>query len=301
MPRLAPVTKAMVPRVTNDMMGAPFRVATRPDRPVGLVATGLRVDRSVWYCQQVVRTRPAAAPLAADLPVRERIMATASPPLLRRGIQAVGIQRIIDEAGIAKASLYAHFASKDDLVAAYLAEKGKAVRTTLGAHLDNPRLGPKAKILKFFDMAVDAAAVRGSAAARSRTRAPKSRIPDTRFASPPASSARGCATSSRTWRARSPASAPAGDRLAGALMVLYDGAAASGAIDGDAAAARHARWAAEKMLGSRRRLRPGVSIGCGSARRGATRSRSSTRRRRAPPPTHASPWRARPRRAARRR
>jgi hypothetical protein len=44
-------------------------------------------------------------------------------------------------------------------------------------------------------------------------------------------------------------SGPAGDRLAGALMVLYDGAAATSVIDGNPNAARHARWAAEKMLG----------------------------------------------------
>jgi hypothetical protein len=41
----------------------------------------------------------------------------------------------------------------------------------------------------------------------------------------------------------------AAERLAGSLMVLYDGAAATTLIDGDPGAARHARWAAEKMLG----------------------------------------------------
>ena len=107
----------------------------------------------------MVRARPAApVALAADMPVRDRIMATACRLFYAEGIQAVGIQRIIDEAGIAKASLYAHFASKDDLVAAYLESKAKAVRATLGAHLDNPRLGPKAKVLKFFDLMVDTAA-----------------------------------------------------------------------------------------------------------------------------------------------
>jgi AcrR family transcriptional regulator len=176
-------------------------------------------------------------------------MATACRLFYEEGIQAVGIQRIIDEAGIAKASLYAHFASKDDLVAAYLAEKGKSVRATLGAHLDNPRLGPKAKILKFFDMAVDAAegpGFRGCAFQNASTE-----ITD------PAHPIRLVAREQRTWLrevfttlAREVAGgAQAGDRLAGALMVLYDGAAASGAIDGDPAAARHARWAAEKMLG----------------------------------------------------
>ena len=174
-------------------------------------------------------------------------MATACRLFYEEGIQAVVIQRIIDEAGIANASLYAHFASKDDLVAAYLAEKGRAVRVTLGAHLENPRLGPKAKILKFFDMAVDAAegpGFRGCAFQNASTE-----ITD------PAHPIRVVAREQRTWLrdifttlAREVAgSAAAGDRLAGALIVLYDGGAASWAIDGDPAASRHARWAAEKM------------------------------------------------------
>ena len=87
-----------------------------------------------------------------DLPVRERIMATACRLFYDEGIQAVGIQRLIDEAGIAKASLYAHFSSKDDLVAAYLDQKGGRRRAEVQAHLDNPRLSARGKILKIFDM-----------------------------------------------------------------------------------------------------------------------------------------------------
>ncbi|CAG7608323.1 hypothetical protein PAESOLCIP111_01050 [Paenibacillus solanacearum] len=44
----------------------------------------------------------------------------ASDLFYREGIRAVGIDRIILESGVAKASFYRNFASKDDLVAAYL-------------------------------------------------------------------------------------------------------------------------------------------------------------------------------------
>jgi AcrR family transcriptional regulator len=198
----------------------------------------------------MVRARPAApVALAADMPVRDRIMATACRLFYEEGIQAVGIQRIIDEAGIAKASLYAHFASKDELVAAYLEAKGQAARDTLGVHLDNPRLGPKAKILKLFDMMIETAAnpaFRGCAFQNASAEVADRSHP-----------IRVAAGAQRAWLhdtfarlAREVAGGgPAGDRLAGALMVLYDGAAATSVIDGNPSAARHARWAAEKMLG----------------------------------------------------
>lgn len=51
---------------------------------------------------------------------RNQILQVASDLFYREGIRAVGIDRIIAEAGIAKASFYRNFASKDDLVAAYL-------------------------------------------------------------------------------------------------------------------------------------------------------------------------------------
>jgi AcrR family transcriptional regulator len=197
----------------------------------------------------MVRT-PATPPVpfGADVSVRDRIMATACRLFYEEGIQAVGIQRVIDEAGIAKASLYAHFASKDDLVAAYLDEQGKGVRAELGAHLDNPRLGARAKILKVFDVLVTAAerpTFRGCAFHNA-----SAEVAD------PDHPIRVAARVQRTWLhevftslAREIASGAAAERLAGSLMVLYDGAAATSQIDGSPAPARHARWAAEKMLG----------------------------------------------------
>jgi len=50
----------------------------------------------------------------------ERILATAYELFSRRGIRAVGIDEIIETAGVAKATLYRHFPSKDDLVLAFL-------------------------------------------------------------------------------------------------------------------------------------------------------------------------------------
>lgn len=52
--------------------------------------------------------------------VRERLLDVAARLFYAEGIRAVGVDRLIAETGVAKASLYAHFAGKDDLVAAYL-------------------------------------------------------------------------------------------------------------------------------------------------------------------------------------
>ena len=51
---------------------------------------------------------------------RQRLIETAEQLFYAEGIQAVGIDRIIAEAGVAKMTLYNHFSSKDDLVLAVL-------------------------------------------------------------------------------------------------------------------------------------------------------------------------------------
>jgi AcrR family transcriptional regulator len=51
---------------------------------------------------------------------RERIVGTAYDLFSLHGIQAVGIDRIVAEASVAKTTLYHHFRSKDDLVLAVL-------------------------------------------------------------------------------------------------------------------------------------------------------------------------------------
>lgn len=52
--------------------------------------------------------------------VRERILETASGLFYREGVRAVGVDLVVEAAGVAKTSLYRHFRTKDDLVAAFL-------------------------------------------------------------------------------------------------------------------------------------------------------------------------------------
>ena len=49
-----------------------------------------------------------------------RVLMTASRLFYEHGVRAVGVERIVEESGVAKTSLYRHFHTKDDLVAAFL-------------------------------------------------------------------------------------------------------------------------------------------------------------------------------------
>lgn len=71
-----------------------------------------------------------------------RILAVASDLFFREGIRTVGVDRIISEADIAKATFYRHFPSKEDLVLAYLADRHDRVMAGLHdvrARFDAPR------------------------------------------------------------------------------------------------------------------------------------------------------------------
>jgi AcrR family transcriptional regulator len=62
--------------------------------------------------------------MAAGQPdVRERILETASELFYRRGVRAVGVDLVVEEAAVAKTSLYRHFRTKDELIAAFLARE----------------------------------------------------------------------------------------------------------------------------------------------------------------------------------
>jgi AcrR family transcriptional regulator len=52
--------------------------------------------------------------------VRERVLETASALFYRHGVRAIGVDLIVQQANVAKTSLYRHFRTKDDLIAAFL-------------------------------------------------------------------------------------------------------------------------------------------------------------------------------------
>lgn len=74
---------------------------------------------------------------------RQRILETADRLFYQEGVRAVGIDRIIAEAGVAKMSLYNHFPSKDDLILAALKHREESVFEFFRSAME--RHGKKAK------------------------------------------------------------------------------------------------------------------------------------------------------------
>jgi AcrR family transcriptional regulator len=56
----------------------------------------------------------------ASADVRAKILETACALFYERGVRAVGVDLVVEKAGVAKTSLYRHFGTKDDLIAAFL-------------------------------------------------------------------------------------------------------------------------------------------------------------------------------------
>ncbi|HET6706772.1 TetR/AcrR family transcriptional regulator [Amycolatopsis sp.] len=64
---------------------------------------------------------------------RARLLASASRLFYGEGLHAVGIDRVIADAGVTRATLYRHFPSKDDLLVAYLTEADRMIRADVAA------------------------------------------------------------------------------------------------------------------------------------------------------------------------
>jgi AcrR family transcriptional regulator len=84
---------------------------------------------------------------------RERILDTAYELFSKHGTRAVGVDRIITEAGTAKMTLYRNFASKDELILAFLAAREERwTRGWLQAEVAQRATDPADRLLAIFDV-----------------------------------------------------------------------------------------------------------------------------------------------------
>ncbi|HUE32320.1 MAG TPA: TetR/AcrR family transcriptional regulator [Mycobacterium sp.] len=99
-------------------------------------------------------TTPDIATRAA--PARERILGAAYELFSRRGIRAVGTDEVIERARVAKATLYRHFATKDDLVLAVLQRREEIwTHGLIEAQSRERGNTPEEQLLAIFDVMHD--------------------------------------------------------------------------------------------------------------------------------------------------
>lgn len=92
------------------------------------------------------------------IPARRRLLNTATRLFYTEGIRAVGIDRIIAEADIAKATFYNHFPSKEELVVAYIEEQDRLGRAAVAAL---PKKSPREMIAAIMGRISEAVVVGG--------------------------------------------------------------------------------------------------------------------------------------------
>jgi AcrR family transcriptional regulator len=90
------------------------------------------------------------------VPPRERILNAAYQLFSRRGIRGVGTDEVIERAGVAKATLYRHFATKNDLVLAVLERREQLwTHGLIEAQSELRGNTPEDRLLAIFDVLHD--------------------------------------------------------------------------------------------------------------------------------------------------
>lgn len=182
-------------------------------------------------------------------PARERLIKATARLTYERGITATGVDAIADAAGTTKRTLYQHFASKDDLVAASLDARDEPIVRALGhgARAQAARTG-EPPVLALFDRIESFLAGPGRSGCAFINAGLELNAPDH-----PAHrvAVRHLASRERLVAELLAASGHDDPDLAAELALLLDGALVSGAIRADPSAAARAKRAAAALLQAR--------------------------------------------------
>src|ERR1700677_2380198 len=104
------------------------------------------IDRSVWYCQIM------SDAVSVKVSARERLLRAADELFYEEGIHTVGIDRVIERAGVAKATLYSAFGSKDELVGAYLRRRHDSNQERMERLLLERYASPRERLIGIFEI-----------------------------------------------------------------------------------------------------------------------------------------------------
>jgi AcrR family transcriptional regulator len=98
-------------------------------------------------------TEGIAAAARPEAGARQRILDTAYELFSRRGVRSVGVDEVVARAGVAKATLYRHFRTKDELVVAFLVRREQLwTRDFVEAEARRRGSTPEERLLAIFDV-----------------------------------------------------------------------------------------------------------------------------------------------------
>lgn len=175
---------------------------------------------------------------------RQRLLAAADELFYAEGVHTVGIDRVIEHAGVAKATLYSAFGSKDELIRAYLTRRHQVWQERVAEKLATYHT-PRDRLLGVFDWLSESFARPGfhgcafmNATAEDRPGGP---------AKEPADAYRDSVRSLFSELAEA-AGAADPDHLAAQLALLYDGATVAARMDQNPGAGATAREIAATLV-----------------------------------------------------
>ncbi|WP_018602401.1 TetR/AcrR family transcriptional regulator [Mycobacterium sp. 155] len=176
----------------------------------------------------------------------ERILAVAARLFYAEGIGAIGVDRVVEESGVSKPTLYAQFGSKAGLIAAVLDRRREDRERTIANHLDQLPPETESRVLALFDWFAVGHAKPGFRGCPFTNAAAE--LPD------PEHPARVVIAAYKTWLRGMLADLAASDGLpdpqwwGSTLMFLIDGANARVITTGDTTAIVDVRRSVEAMI-----------------------------------------------------
>lgn len=191
---------------------------------------------------------PHLAEAPASDSARDRILFAASELFCRFGINATGVDAIVDNAGTAKATLYKAFGSKEGLVEAVLQAEGTAWREWFLGELDKARGSPADKLVAIFSILERWFAQDRFFGCPFINAVGENDKRDDRYRR--IALAHKSIVMERIEGLAREAGADQPGKVAHELGLLIDGAIVAAMVTGDAKVARHAKSAARKVLAS---------------------------------------------------
>jgi AcrR family transcriptional regulator len=185
------------------------------------------------------------SPRERSVAARARLLAAANELFYAEGVQSVGIDRVIERAGVAKATLYSAFGSKDGLVRAYLQARHTATVQRMARELETRYDTPKERLIGAFEvqgLSFTEPGFRGCAFISASAEAPPGGVVEQ------------AAQDYRTWLRElfvdlaQQAGAKDAKSLAQQLVLLFDGAGISAWMDRDPSAETAARTIASGLV-----------------------------------------------------